>query len=167
MMNDHYVRFAWTALIAIACPFAAPRAAEPMLDRYQMPLPAGAVARLGFLRDGDYANPSCAPVASTDGALLATPHGRRVIIWDMASGKVIRHLLPSVLNLKNLAFIDARTVVLSGRNPNNFKDEVSVWDARTGKNTRSFETDENHAGTAVYHLWRKQVPFDTKRFLNS
>jgi WD40 repeat protein len=120
-----------------------------MLDRYQKPLPASAEARLGFLREGNQEKPPPSPVASTDGALLATHHGRQIIVWDVAGGKVLRHLTPGVLNLQNLGFTDARTLVVHGRKATGFIDEVSVWDARTGEKLRSFETHQNHAGTAL------------------
>ena len=39
MMNDHYVRFAWAALIAIMCPFAAPRAGDSLTVQVLLTVP--------------------------------------------------------------------------------------------------------------------------------
>src|SRR4051795_10203423 len=63
-------------------------------DRYGEPLPDGAVGRLGFLVDAEPKAGSARERAtvSPDGKRLATVDGSRVLIWDVATGKVVRRL---------------------------------------------------------------------------
>src|SRR3954447_11374824 len=63
-------------------------------DRFGDPLPAGAVARLGFVRTSTSSPPNLAdgPLAafSPDGRLFATACSNRVYVWDVATGRVRR-----------------------------------------------------------------------------
>lgn len=86
-------------------------------DRYGDPLPAGAVARLGFLRSG-----TGMPLNVTDGRLAVfSPDGRwfatachdRIHVWDLASGKVVRRFSSPAIPLRQLAFADQGKTLLA------------------------------------------------------
>ncbi|HEV3262748.1 MAG TPA: sigma-70 family RNA polymerase sigma factor [Gemmataceae bacterium] len=110
-------------------------------DRYGDPLPAGAFARLGTVRfrhEGE----AWAMAFSRDSKLLAsTSNGGRVFVWDAATGKELRRLQipkPNGLIRPRVGPIDfsADGTVLAVAS----SDGIVLWDIRTGKQRRQFET---------------------------
>jgi WD40 repeat protein len=80
----------------------------PAIDRYGDPLPAGAVARLGFVRTGSSSplNIGDGPLAafSPDGQLFATACYNRVHVWDVRTGRVRHRFQLGDVHTGRLAF---------------------------------------------------------------
>src|SRR5262249_42792909 len=104
------------------------------LDRYGDPLPAGAVARLGTLRQR---TPGWCRVLSLspDGkTLLSNGWAGRVAFWDTATGMKVREWAPDQREYESLRFRpDGRTVLAKS-----FDGAVRLLDATTGAEVWSF-----------------------------
>ncbi len=84
-------RSAWLFLALLANP--APAAAPPVwhVDRYGDPLPPGAVARLGTQRWRQLSS-AVQLVFSPDGRFLLGSGAGPLVVWDVATGRIIRRL---------------------------------------------------------------------------
>jgi RNA polymerase sigma factor (sigma-70 family) len=116
---------------------ASPGAREPQLrvDRFGDALPPGAIARLGSKRFG-HSFYTDKVYWSPDGKLLATiggySTGRRLCLWDVATGREI-HELPAQGMVAAAAFSpDGRTLAAMEGS------RTVLWDVRTGREIASY-----------------------------
>ncbi|HYV38579.1 MAG TPA: PQQ-binding-like beta-propeller repeat protein [Gemmataceae bacterium] len=138
---------AFSAEGALPATFA--RQVQPAVDQAGEPLPKGAIARLGTTRlmhDGD----ATAVAFSPDGKILAASCSGKIIFWDSASGKRIRHLpigSAGYLTRHCLDFspdgkllaVAHRDIGVAGPPRDQYTGQVTYWDVATGKHVRSFK----------------------------
>jgi WD40 repeat protein len=121
-------------------PNAQPKAnTSPALDQFSEPLPAGAVARLGFTFGPRYARSYPGPRAafSPDGKLLATLGPEYILLWDTATGKLGRRI-PLQLRAHALAFSSATTLeIVDETEVNRFL--LRTWDVAKDEFTRPLQ----------------------------
>ncbi|MBY0528222.1 MAG: WD40 repeat domain-containing protein [Gemmataceae bacterium] len=118
------------------------QAAEPKLDSYGDPLPAGARFRLGTVRFR-HGTTSHVPVLSPDGRLLAGRGSDQTIrVWELASGKELCLLsLPFNGDSPEVAFSpDGKLLAAANGGP-----AVFVWDIPDGKERTPFKGLPFHA----------------------
>src|ERR1043166_5813288 len=141
-------RFAVAMIAAVVLIFPAvaqePKAKPPALDRYLSPLPDGAVARLGLLRDvSSYSGPhKCSLALSPDGKTLALVDARVVMILDLPSGKVVRRILADDLHIVSLEFAGNSTLCVIGLR------SLKLFDVSKGTVVRSVDIDPERVGIA-------------------
>ena len=113
-------------------------AQNPAVDPYGDPLPPLAVARLGWRSEPNNRNHDRSPLAafSSDGKRFAVADGPTVVLWDVATGKVLRRFRPASPHLHTLAFGPGNTLLCLAHG------SVHVWDAVNGKEKRSFRVPE-------------------------
>ncbi len=119
------------ALIVWLTWVSASAAWPPRLDRHGIPLPAGAVARLGTLQLRHGEQVSC---------LAFTPDGKQLIsgsrlgdlrLWEVSTGREVRSLPGHRLGTHALAIsADGRTLISAGGEP-----AIRVHDLTTGRDT--------------------------------
>jgi WD40 repeat protein len=130
-------------------------------DQYGDPLPPRALLRLGTVRYRAIAPNDGA--LSRDGKTLATASWEEITLWDVATGRPLRHLRDAMVpadvspNQTFLAFSPdgTRLVSLSGWDPppGFYKGDkqhiaVQVWEVASGKRVQMFDM---MGGTAVEH----------------
>jgi len=120
-------------------PAAAPEGPKPKpkLDADGEPLPDGALARLGSLRLR-HGSPVTSVAYSPDGKLLATGSWDNYArIWDPATGRLVRDILPRDGWVWAVAFSpDGKLLATAGDHRGK---KVRLWDVATGKLVRTFE----------------------------
>src|SRR6516165_2642368 len=141
-------------LLTLGLPLADPRsqvagAGELRLDATLMPLPKGAKARLGMRRDANNPTTRTGSVFSPDGKLLAVAVGKRVLVWNHETGRILQNFVAHPYIVDGLVFADNDTLLTQGREAS--EDLVKAWQASTGKMLRSFRVPENVAGPAFSH----------------
>jgi RNA polymerase sigma factor (sigma-70 family) len=114
---------------------------KPKLDADGDPLPDGAFARLGSLRLR-HGSPVTSVAFSPDGKLLATGSwDNTVLIWDAATGRLIRAIHPQDGWIWGVAFSpDSQFLVTAGDHRSK---RLRLWNVATGKSVRSFEGHTN------------------------
>src|SRR5262245_34991038 len=104
-------------LVWAACPHASGNEPRPAVDRFGDPLPAGAVAGLGFVRTG-----SSRPLNIADGPLAAfSPDGQnfasacynRIYLWEVKTGRVKRRFQIGDAHVGRLAFTNGGKSLLA------------------------------------------------------
>lgn len=105
----------------------------PVVDCYGDPLPRGAIARLGTTRFRQ-SGAVWALAYSPDGKLLAsTDHTSKISLWNVATGKVVRHFLHSDCQCSVVTFSRDGALLAAG-GENGF---LGVWEVATGKTLAS------------------------------
>jgi WD40 repeat protein len=141
--------------------------AAPAADRYDDPLPPGALRRLGTVR---FRHNTTALAYSPDGKLLASGGRDNVIrLFDAATGKEVRRLVghkPRVYGperdpaspldvlvaatgeggVNSVAFSPDGTLLASG----GWDDTVRLWDVRTGKELRTLHAHKAMVGRVAF-----------------
>jgi RNA polymerase sigma factor (sigma-70 family) len=150
-----------------------PQAPQVRTDRHGDPLPEGAIARLGTVRwrHGDFVH---ALAYSLDGKMIATTGvGRALVLWDAATGKVLR-VFPNRGQPRAVAFSpDGKAIATSLLT-------AQLWDVATGKllsemknvqsptNALAFAPDGKTLATAnedgAVHLWDPTNGDEKRRF---
>jgi WD40 repeat protein len=119
---------------------------EVATDQYGDALPTGAFARLGTVR---FRHSSRAgPLAySADGKTLVSA-GRNIRIWDVATGKQVRHISCPHLTVFSVAISpDGRLIAEIGTTPTGGADDVvHLRDAASGKEVGQFPGDQSWDG---------------------
>src|SRR6516162_4235619 len=110
-------------------PFLSPAAAgEPRTDRSGDPLPDGAIARLGTVR-WRHPGEATAMMFSPNGKILAATCRGGLLLWDTATGKVLRRLPGTDCGIGGPDFTpDGHTLVAQTSTG-----DVGFWDVPTGK----------------------------------
>jgi WD40 repeat protein len=126
-------RFAWLFLALLANPLPAAAPLVQRVDRYGDPLPAGAVARLGTLRWRQLAS-AVQLVFTPDGRFLLGSGAGPLVVWDVATGRIIRRLDdPSINQVPPFArFVlsaDGKTLVSQNANGQT----LFWWDLASGR----------------------------------
>jgi len=115
-------------------PFLSPAAAgEPRTDRSGDPLPDGAIARLGTVR-WRHPGEATAMMFSPNGKILAATCRGGLLLWDTATGKVLRRLPGTDCGIGGPDFTpDGHTLVAQTSTG-----DVGFWDVPTGKLLRAW-----------------------------
>jgi RNA polymerase sigma factor (sigma-70 family) len=109
----------------------------------RLPLPPGAVARLGWPMDFKNGSNGRSPQVafSPDGKRFAAAAGLGVRVWEVASGRLLHQLsCPTIVH--TLAFGPGNTLLGATHGA------ARVWDLATGKETRSFPVPEGWVSAA-------------------
>jgi hypothetical protein len=116
---------------------ASPRViAEPRIDQFGDPLPAGAIARLGTIRfnHGERLN---ALHFAPDGKTIISEGNGSFCVWDAANGKEVRRFSMGKprWDVQTVLTPDGKTLIsLSQDGPG---DTLRAWDLATGNESRS------------------------------
>jgi predicted NACHT family NTPase len=131
-------RCAMAALWLAVMPAASVRAGE----RTDLPLPEGAVARLGAGRQR-HGGSVCSVALSPDGKhALSGSDDFTLALWDAATGQRVRVFEGHAGTVWSVAFSPDGKQALSG----SWDKTLALWDAATGKRVRVFE---GHTGTVM------------------
>jgi WD40 repeat protein len=134
-------------------PASAGREAQ-RLDRYEDPLPTGAILRLGTVRLRQ-SRGLAAVVFSPDGAQVASSGGYfPAQIWDVATGRRVARLAENVEDansndtIRALAYSPDGTKLATG----NDRGELQLWDARAAKLLFKTPPAERFSGVSIYTI---------------
>jgi RNA polymerase sigma factor (sigma-70 family) len=120
----------------------------PKLDGDGDPLPDGALSRLGSLRLR-HGSPVTSVAWSPDGKLVATGSWDNYVrIWDPATGKLVRDILPRDGWVWAVAFSPDGKLLASAGDQRSKR--VSLWDVETGKLVRTLEGHGNQIRGLAY-----------------
>jgi WD40 repeat protein len=125
-----------------------PAEAKPArADRYGDPLPDGAVTRLGTVR-WRHSGAAEALVFSPDGKTLASICWGDLLLWDTATGKVLRQLHPATPGPFSGRFGSAPQFTPDGKTllAQTDSGDVAIWDVATGKLTRTLAVPDVQLG---------------------
>jgi WD40 repeat protein len=100
-------------------------------------------------RDANNPTTRTGSVFSPDGKLLAVAVGKRVLVWNHETGRILQNFVAHPYIVDGLVFADNDTLLTQGREAS--EDLVKAWQASTGKMLRSFRVPENVAGPAFSH----------------
>ena len=127
-------------LVAVAAVHVQPaagqdgRTGKARTDAEGVPLPDGAIARLGSSRFRFDGYPYCPPVFSADGGQVAVGGNRSVSVFDVTSGRVIRVLpLPDRYHPRTVRFLADRNRLAVGSADWQNSAELTVYDLADGQ----------------------------------